>query len=76
MLIISKLFLNCLACQSNLQSRYSWAHFQLSPMICRITGTAVPNRTDRIGAINVCVVTPIIVRRGDERVRNFRKVLQ
>ena len=45
-------------------------------MICSITGTAVPNRTDRSGAINECVVTPILLRRGDETVRNFRKALR
>jgi len=75
-LIIPNPCLNCLACQSNLQSRCSWAHFDLSPVICSITGTAFPNRTDRSGAINVWVVTPIIVRCGDETVRNFRKVLR
>jgi len=45
-------------------------------MICSITGTAVRNRTDRSVRINVWVVTPIIERRGDETVYNFRKVLR
>ena len=45
-------------------------------MICSIPGTEVTNTTDRSGAINVCVVTPIIVTREDGRVRNFRKVLR
>jgi len=45
-------------------------------MIWSITGTAVRNRTDRSGANNMWVVTPIIVRNGDETVRIFRKVLR
>ena len=76
MLTIPNLCFNCLAFQFNLQSRRSWAHFDLSPLIWSVTGTAVPNRTDRSGANNLWVVSPIIVRRGDQTVRNFRKVLR
>ena len=76
MLTIPNLCFNSLACQSNLQSRCSWAHFDLLPMIWSITGTAVPNRTDRSSAFNVLFVTPIFVRHGYETVRNIRKVLK
>ena len=45
-------------------------------MICSITGITFPNRTDRSGAASMWVVTLIIVRYGDETVRNIRKVLR